>query len=163
VILRLEINGKSYEVGAKPLESLLTVLRDRLNLTGTKDGCGEGVCGACTVLLDGRPVSSCLLIAAYAEGKEITTIEGLGADGRLHPLQRAFLDNGAFQCGYCTPGMILMAKALLDQKKNPSEKEIREFMAGNICRCTSYVEIVQAIRQTSRGRKRRMKDQGLQG
>lgn len=152
---QLNINGKPYEVEANPGESLLTVLRDRLNLTGTKDGCGEGVCGACTILLDGHPVSSCLLLASYAEGKEITTIEGLGSDGKLHPLQKAFLDNGAFQCGYCTPGMILMAKALLDQSPHPSTEEIRDFMAGNICRCTSYVEIVQAVRQASRTRRRK--------
>jgi carbon-monoxide dehydrogenase small subunit len=153
VSLQLSINGKSYNVDALPGETLLTVLRDRLNLTGTKDGCGEGVCGACTVLLDGHPVSSCLLLAPYAEGKEITTIEGVGSDGTLHPLQKAFLDNGAFQCGYCTPGMILMAKALLDQTPHPSEGEIRDFMAGNICRCTSYVEIVWAVKQASRARK----------
>lgn len=152
---QLNINGKPYEVASNPGESLLTVLRDRLNLTGTKDGCGEGVCGACTILLDGHPVSSCLLLASYAEGKEITTIEGLGSDGKLHPLQKAFLDNGAFQCGYCTPGMILMAKALLDQSPHPSTEEIRDFMAGNICRCTSYVEIVQAVRQASRTRRRK--------
>ncbi|MFB3120635.1 MAG: (2Fe-2S)-binding protein [Candidatus Binatia bacterium] len=152
---QLNINGKPYEVEANPGESLLTVLRDRLNLTGTKDGCGEGVCGACTILLEGHPVSSCLLLASYAEGKAITTIEGLGSDGKLHPLQKAFLDNGAFQCGYCTPGMILMAKALLDQSPHPSTEEIRDFMAGNICRCTSYVEIVQAVRQASRVRRRK--------
>lgn len=152
---QLNINGKPYEVEANPGESLLTVLRDRLNLTGTKDGCGEGVCGACTILLEGHPVSSCLLLASYAEGKAITTIEGLGSDGKLHPLQKAFLDNGAFQCGYCTPGMILMAKALLDQSPHPSTEEIRDFMAGNICRCTSYVEIVQAVRQVSRTRRRK--------
>ncbi len=152
---QLNINGKPCEVESNPGESLLTVLRDRLNLTGTKDGCGEGVCGACTILLEGHPVSSCLLLASYAEGKEITTIEGLGSDGKLHPLQKAFLDNGAFQCGYCTPGMILMAKALLDQSPHPSTEEIRDFMAGNICRCTSYVEIVQAVRQASRTRRRK--------
>ena len=152
---QLNINGKPYEVEANPGESLLTVLRDRLNLTGTKDGCGEGVCGACTILLEGHPVSSCLLLASYAEGKAITTIEGLGSDGKLHPLQKAFLDNGAFQCGYCTPGMILMAKALLDQSPHPSTEEIRDFMAGNICRCTSYVEIVQAVRPASRTRRRK--------
>ncbi|MFQ5852062.1 MAG: (2Fe-2S)-binding protein [Candidatus Binatia bacterium] len=155
--LHLNINGTAYEAKARPLETLLTVLRDRLNLTGTKDGCGEGVCGACTVLLDGHPVSSCLLLASYAEGKKITTIEGLGYDGKLHPLQKAFLDNGAFQCGYCTPGMILMAKALLDQNSRPSEKEIRDFMAGNICRCTSYMEIVQAVKQASRARRKEVR------
>jgi carbon-monoxide dehydrogenase small subunit len=155
VNLQLSINGKSYNVNPLPGETLLTVLRDRLNLTGTKDGCGEGVCGACTMLLDGDPVSSCLLLAPYAEGKEITTIEGLGSDGKLHPLQKAFLDNGAFQCGYCTPGMILMAKALLDRTPRPSEEEIRDFMAGNICRCTSYVEIVGAVKQASRAKRRK--------
>jgi len=153
--LRLNINGATHEVDAQPLETLLAVLRDRLNLTGTKDGCGEGVCGACTVLIDGEPVSSCLLLACYGEGRRITTIEGIGADGKLHPLQRAFLDNGAFQCGYCTPGMILMAKSLLDQRPRPSEEEIRDFMAGNICRCTSYVEIVRAIKQAGRALRKR--------
>jgi carbon-monoxide dehydrogenase small subunit len=155
VNLQLSINGKSYNVDPLPGETLLTVLRDRLNLTGTKDGCGEGVCGACTMLLDSDPVSSCLMLAHYAEGKEITTIEGLGSDGKLHPLQKAFLDNGAFQCGYCTPGMILMAKALLDRNPHPSEEEIRDFMAGNICRCTSYVEIVEAVKQASRAKRRK--------
>lgn len=150
-MIRLNINGASHQVDVKPLETLLAVLRDRLNLTGTKDGCGEGVCGACTVLVDGHPVSSCLLLAAYAEGKTITTIEGVSGDGKLHPLQKAFLDNGAFQCGYCTPGMILMAKALLEQNPRPSAADIRRFMAGNICRCTSYVEIVRAVKQASRG------------
>lgn len=150
-MITLNINGTIHQVDVKPLETLLAVLRDRLNLTGTKDGCGEGVCGACTVLVDGHPVSSCLLLAAYAEGKTITTIEGVSGDGKLHPLQKAFLDNGAFQCGYCTPGMILMAKALLEQNPRPSAADIREFMAGNICRCTSYVEIVRAVKQASRG------------
>ncbi len=148
--IRLHINDTTHQVEAQPLETLLTVLRDRLNFTGTKDGCGEGVCGACTVLLDGQPVSSCLLLASYAEGKKITTIEGIASDGKLHSLQKAFLDNGAFQCGYCTPGMILVAKALLDQNPKPSEEEIRDFMAGNICRCTSYVEIVRAVKQAAR-------------
>ena len=152
--IRLQINDTTHEVEAKPLETLLTSLRDRLNFTGSKDGCGEGVCGACTVLLDGQPVSSCLLLASYAEGKKITTIEGIASDGKLHSLQKAFLDNGAFQCGYCTPGMILMAKALLDQNPKPSEEEIRDFMAGNICRCTSYVEIVRAVKQAARRKKR---------
>jgi len=111
-----------------------------------------------TVLLDGEPVSSCLLLASYAEEKRITTIEGIGSDGKLHPLQRAFLDQGAFQCGYCTPGMILMAKALLERNPNPSKEEIRDFMAGNICRCTSYVEIVRAVRQAARRNRKRKKD-----
>lgn len=154
--IQLNINGASYEVEAQPLDSLLAVLRDRIGLTGTKDGCGEGVCGACTVLIDGAPVSSCLLLAAYAEGKQITTIEGVASDGQLHPLQKAFLDKGSFQCGYCTPGMILMAKSLLDQNPNPSEREIRDFMAGNICRCTSYVEIVRAVKQAARQKKRKV-------
>ncbi len=153
-MIQLHVNGTTHQIEAKPLETLLTVLRDRVGLTGTKDGCGEGVCGACTVLIDGEPVSSCLLLAPYAEGKKIMTIEGLAPDGKLHPLQRAFLNNGAFQCGYCTPGMILMAKALLEQKPNPSEQEIRDFMAGNICRCTSYVEIVRAVRQAARRMKK---------
>jgi len=156
-MITLNINGTARQLEIKALETLLAVLRDHLNLTGTKDGCGEGVCGACTVLVDGRPVSSCLLLASYAEGKNITTIEGIATAGSLHALQKAFLDNGAFQCGYCTPGMILMAKALLEQNPNPSTGEIRDFMAGNICRCTSYVEIVRAVKQASRKMRRRAK------
>ncbi|MBI2370014.1 MAG: (2Fe-2S)-binding protein [Deltaproteobacteria bacterium] len=149
--LALRVNGQTHPVEVEPYELLLDVLRDRLNLTGPKDGCGEGVCGACTVLLDGRPISSCLLLAAYAEGSEIATVEGLARDGGLHPLQRAFIEHGAFQCGYCTPGMLMMAKALLDRTPRPSEAQVREFMSGNICRCTSYVEIIQAVLRAGDG------------
>ncbi|MBI3077882.1 MAG: (2Fe-2S)-binding protein [Deltaproteobacteria bacterium] len=149
--LALRVNGQTHPVEVEPYELLLDVLRDRLNLTGLKDGCGEGVCGACTVLLDGRPISSCLLLAAYAEGSEIATVEGLARDGGLHPLQRAFIEHGAFQCGYCTPGMLMMAKALLDRTPRPSEAQVREFMSGNICRCTSYVEIIQAVLRAGDG------------
>ncbi|HSW10572.1 MAG TPA: (2Fe-2S)-binding protein [Bacillota bacterium] len=140
------LNGQPVEVQIAPHAFLVDVLRDRLGQTGTKVGCGTGECGACTVLLDGRPVNSCLVLAVRVGGCRVVTIEGVAADGELHPLQRAFMDCGAVQCGYCTPGMILSAKALLDACPAPSDVEIREGMAGNLCRCTGYVKIVQAIR-----------------
>jgi carbon-monoxide dehydrogenase small subunit len=141
----LKINGEPYELLVKPNKTLLEVLRDDLDLTGTKMGCGTGDCGACTVLLDGKPVNSCLVLAVEAKGKEITTIEGLAQGETLHPLQQAFIDQGAVQCGFCTPGMILTAKALLDANPNPTEHMIRRAIAGNICRCTGYTKIVKAI------------------
>ncbi|MBI2874193.1 MAG: (2Fe-2S)-binding protein [Firmicutes bacterium] len=144
--IALNVNDEEYSVEAKPHHSLLHVLREQLGLTGAKEGCGEGHCGACTVLLDGRPVNSCLLLAVEAEGARVTTIEGLAEGGRLHPIQEAFINQGAVQCGYCTPGMILSAKALLDEIPDPGEKEIREAISGNLCRCTGYVKIVEAIR-----------------
>ena len=142
----LNINGRSHTVSVRPDETLLDALRERLSLTGSKEGCGEGDCGACTVLLDGEAIASCITLARYAEGKEVTTLEGIAPDGDLHPLQKSFLKHSAFQCAFCTPGMIMMASALLEETPKPSEDEIREYMAGNICRCTTYHEIIQAIK-----------------
>ena len=144
-LITLVVNGEQYEVVVEPRETLLDVIRDKVGLTGTKKGCDTGDCGACTVILDGRAVNSCLVLAVEARNKSILTIEGL-AEKELHPLQKAFVEHGAIQCGYCTPGMILTAKALLDENPNPSEWEIREGIAGNLCRCTGYVKIVEAIK-----------------
>jgi aerobic-type carbon monoxide dehydrogenase small subunit (CoxS/CutS family) len=145
------VNGTEHRVEAPADEPLLTVLRDRLGLTGTKYGCGEGQCGACTVLLDGRAVRSCRTPASAATGKKITTIEGLATRGKLHPVQQAFLDAEAFQCGYCTPGMIMSTVALLNANLHPSHEQIVEAMNGNICRCGTYSRIVAAIRQLASG------------
>jgi len=150
IALQLHVNGRSHEVAAHPAERLLDVLRDRLGLTGAKEGCATGQCGACTVLLDGRAVASCMVLAADADGREITTIEGLAPPGELHPLQIAFLERGAVQCGFCTPGMILTAKALLDENPDPTDEEIRHALAGNLCRCTGYRKIFEAIRSVAR-------------
>lgn len=144
--ISLTVNQRECKVEIEPLATLLEVLRNDLRLTGTKEGCGEGDCGACTVLLDGKAVNACLLLAMEARGKKITTIEGLAQDGRLHPLQKAFIDKGAVQCGFCTPGMILSAKALLDANPRPSEEEIKMAIAGNLCRCTGYIKIIEAIK-----------------
>jgi nicotinate dehydrogenase subunit A len=148
-IAELEVNGARRRVDADPEESLLSVLRERLDLTGTKYGCGEGQCAACTVLLDGQPCHSCLTPVALAAGKRITTIEGLERSGQLHPVQQAFLEEQALQCGYCTPGMILKATALLSKHPDPSEQDIVDFMEGNICRCGVYPRIVAAIRRAA--------------
>jgi isoquinoline 1-oxidoreductase subunit alpha len=144
--LNLLVNGKQYSAEVAPEETLLNVLRDHLDLTGTKYGCGEGQCGACTVLLNGSAVRSCRTQVSSAVGKTITTIEGLAQGEKLHPVQQAFLQAEAFQCGYCTPGMIMSAVALLDHTPNPSEKQIIRSMDGNICRCGTYERIVQAVR-----------------
>ncbi len=141
----LNVNGETHELLIAPNRTLSQVLREDLDLTGTKQGCGEGECGACTVLLNGEPVSSCLVLAAQAEGHEIITIEGVADGNELHPVQQAFVELGAVQCGFCTPGMILSAKALLDRKKRPSEHEIRTALSGNLCRCTGYQKIVDAV------------------
>ena len=146
----LKVNGRVHSLQVKPNEILLNVLRDRLHLTGTKYGCGIGECGACTVLLEGRAVLSCQTLAISVAGKKITTIEGLALNGKLHPLQEAFLEEGAVQCGYCAPGMILSAKALLDRILDPSNEEIKEALRGNFCRCTGYVNIFKAVRSAAR-------------
>jgi carbon-monoxide dehydrogenase small subunit len=144
-IVRLRVNGDEMPVGVADRETLLEVLRNRLGLTGTKQGCDLGDCGSCTVLLDGKPAPACLVLAADAEGREITTIEGLASGEGLHPVQRAFHEVGAVQCGFCTPGMILTAKALLDENPRPSRDEIRRALSGNLCRCTGYRKIVEAV------------------
>lgn len=147
--ITLNVNGKEYPLEVKANEILLNVLRDKLGLMGTKYGCGIGECGACTVLLDGKAILSCQSLAFTADGKKITTIEGLEHNGTLHPLQQAFIDEGAVQCGYCTPGMILSAKALLDTKPDPSDQEIKQAIRGNLCRCTGYTNIIRAIKTAS--------------
>lgn len=147
--LTLLVNGREYNPEAAPEATLLNVLRDDLGLTGTKYGCGEGQCGACTVLMDGSAVRSCRTQVSAAVGKKITTIEGLARGDKLHPVQQAFLQAEAFQCGYCTPGMIMSAVALLDHTPNPTEKQIVRYMEGNVCRCGTYERIIQAVRFAS--------------
>lgn len=144
-ILELRVNGEVRTVLVEPHRTLLEVLREELELTGAKEGCDVGDCGTCTVLIDGEPLLACLTLAVEAQGREITTIEGLAREGRLHPLQQAFVDHGAVQCGFCSPGMILAANALLDANPAPTEEEVREAIGGNLCRCTGYVKIVEAI------------------
>ena len=144
--ITLRINGEVHLFNHVPVrKTLVQLLRDDAGLIGTKEGCGEGDCGACTVLLEGEPVNSCLVLAAEADGKEVLTVEGLSREWELHPLQQAFIEDGAVQCGYCIPGMLLAAKALLDENPSPTKAEIRSAIAGNLCRCTGYVRIVQAI------------------
>lgn len=148
--IKLSINGQKKTLEINPGDTLLKAIR-RLGLTGTKEGCGEGECGACTVLLDGLPINSCLYLAVNAQGKEIITIEGLKGEKGLHRLQQAFIEEGAIQCGYCTPGMVLVGKALLDRNPHPKEEEIRSSLSGNLCRCTGYVKIVNAIKSVAEG------------
>jgi carbon-monoxide dehydrogenase small subunit len=143
--IQVNINGQTYSLSVRGNETLLDLLRDSIGLTGTKKGCDTGECGACTVLFNGEPVNSCLVLAIEADGQEITTIEGLARDGHLDPIQAAFVKEGAVQCGYCTPGMIISAKALLNRNPHPNEEEIKEAIAGNLCRCTGYVKIIKAI------------------
>jgi carbon-monoxide dehydrogenase small subunit len=145
VMIQLKVNSVIYELKIDPARTLLQVIREDLGLTGTKSGCERGECGACTVLVDGLAINSCLMPAIEAEGKEILTIEGLARDGKLHPLQEKFIELGAIQCGFCTPGMIMTAKALLDRNPKPTEEEVRREIAGNYCRCTGYDKIVEAI------------------
>jgi len=151
VAITLVVNGVKRELLVAPWKTLLDALRDDLDLTGTKKGCDHGQCGACTVLLDGRRINSCLTLAIMKDGAEITTIEGLAADGRLHPLQEAFIEHDAFQCGYCTPGQICSAVGLIAEGKAKTADEIRELMSGNICRCAAYPNIVAAIQQVMGG------------
>jgi xanthine dehydrogenase YagT iron-sulfur-binding subunit len=150
VPVRLLVNGKAHAVHVDPRMTLLDCLREVLHLTGTKKGCDHGQCGACTVHIDGRRTNSCLSLAAVLDGHEITTIEGLGTPARLHPMQAAFLEHDAYQCGYCTSGQIMSAVALLDEPCGPSDDDVREFMSGNICRCGAYPNIVAAIQQVRR-------------
>ena len=144
-IIRLNVNGEVHEIAVDPWRTLLEVLRENLGLTGTKESCDLGTCGACTVLINGKPMLACLLLAWELEDKEILTIEGMATGGRLHPIQESFINHGAFQCGFCTPGMILTAKALLEENPHPSEGEVRKGISGNICRCTGYTKIIEAI------------------
>jgi len=148
--LTITVNGRPHALEIEPNRTLLEFLRDDLGLTGTKEACDTGGCGACTVLLDGRPVYSCLLLALDCQGRQVLTIEGLADGDQLHPLQQAFVDHGAIQCGFCTPGMVLTAHALLEEHLAPTEAEIREAIAGNVCRCTGYAKIVEAIQAASR-------------
>jgi carbon-monoxide dehydrogenase small subunit len=141
------INGSQQEVAVRPNQTLLEFLRDNLSLQGSVEGCGVGVCGSCTVLVDGRPVSSCLMLASNAEGKKVTTIEGLSHSGELDPVQRAFLKHQAFQCGYCTPGMIMAVKGLLGDNPHPSEEQARDYLSGNLCRCGTYSEVLAAVKE----------------
>ncbi len=143
--LRLKVNGVVHKLRVQAHRTLLEVLREDLGLTGAKEGCGRGECGSCTVIIGGRPVKSCIFLALQAEGEAITTIEGLAQEKTLDPLQRAFIDHGAIQCGFCTPGMILTARTLLAGRATPREEEIRDYLSGNLCRCTGYQKIVQAI------------------
>jgi len=148
--IRFILNTESIEVEVEPHLTLLQLLRDRLEMTGTKEGCGMGECGACTVLIDGKAVNSCIFPALEVEGKSVTTIEGLtDVQGNLHSIQKAFIEYGAIQCGFCTPGMVLSAKALLDENPKPTEEEIRNAIAGNLCRCTGYLQIIKAIKESS--------------
>lgn len=144
-LIRLIVNGDPYEVIVKPSETLLEVLRNKLGLTGAKHACDTGKCGACTVLIDGKPIRSCLTLAISVRDRGISTIEGLAKDGELHPIQKAFIEHGAVQSGFCTPGMIMFTKALLEENPKPQEEEIREALSANICRCTGYVKIIEAI------------------
>ncbi len=142
----LNVNGRTHTLSVRPDETLMDALRDRLNLTGTKEGCAEGDCGACTIQVDGRAVNACLILTADAEGREIRTIEGLAQNGELSALQRAFVENGGIQCGFCIPGMLMSADALLQKNPKPTDREIREALAGNLCRCTGYIKIFQSVR-----------------
>lgn len=147
--LTMRLNDEEVALEIMPDALLVDVLRDQLGLIGTKEACGEGECGACTVLLDGQPVASCLMPALKAQGREVYTVEGLASGGNLHPLQKSFVEHGAVQCGYCTPGMLMSAKALLDKNPHPTDDEIKEAISGNLCRCTGYVKIVEAIKAAS--------------
>jgi aerobic carbon-monoxide dehydrogenase small subunit len=148
--INFTVNGQEYDLVIPVNRTLTQVLRENLRLTGTKQGCAVGDCGSCTVLLNGLPVNSCLVLAVEADGQEITTIEGLAQDEQLHPIQQAFVEHGGIQCGFCTPGMILSSKALLDKNPTPTEREIREAISGNLCRCTGYQKIVESIKSVGK-------------
>lgn len=147
--LKVNVNGVDHEIEIEPELRLLDLLREKLKLIGTKEGCGEGECGACTVIMDGRAVNSCLVMAIQSHNKKVLTIEGLEKGGELDPIQQSFLDSGAVQCGYCIPGMVMSAKALLDQNEKPSEDEIKESISGNLCRCTGYDKIIKSVKLAS--------------
>ncbi|MBI2216707.1 MAG: (2Fe-2S)-binding protein [Candidatus Rokubacteria bacterium] len=149
-LIQLTVNGQAHDLVVTPVGTLLDVLRDDLGLTGAKRGCDLGACGACTVILDGRPVNSCLTLAVEADGSDVATIEGVAAPGRLHPVQEAFAVHGAVQCGFCTPGMVLVTKSLLDECPEPEDRQIREALSGNLCRCTGYVKVLDAVRAAAR-------------
>ncbi len=151
-LIELMVNGDSYEVAIDPQRTLLEVLREELGLTGAKEGCDLGECGNCTVIMDGKAVLSCLVLALDARGKEILTIEGLSKDGELHPIQKSFVERGAVQCGFCSPGMIMTSKSLLDKNPKPTEEEIKTAISGNLCRCTGYAKIIEAIAVASEGK-----------
>ena len=146
ITIHLKVNGEDYDLTIRPWATLLEVIREDLGLTGAKEGCGEGECGACTVIMDGKAVNSCIMLAAEADGKEITTIEGLTDGERMHPIQEAFVEIGGLQCGFCTPGMILSTKVLLDANQNPTDAEIRKGLEGNFCRCTGYTKIIESVK-----------------
>jgi carbon-monoxide dehydrogenase small subunit len=149
--ITVTVNGSKEYLDVPANMTLLQMLREKLALTGTKNGCGAGECGACTVLMDGEPVNSCMVLAVEADGTEIVTVEGLARDGQLDVLQKAFVEEGGVQCGFCTPGMLISARALLDRNPSPTEQEIREALVGNLCRCTGYTRIVRAIQQSAKG------------
>ena len=148
--IKFILNGASVEVSVPPHWTLLRLLREKLGLTGTKEGCGIGECGACTVLIDGAPVHACLVLTPKVEGREVQTIEGLGTRESLHPLQQSFIEHGAVQCGFCTPGMLMSSKALLEKNPHPTKEEVKEAISGNLCRCTGYHQIIEAIEAVSR-------------
>jgi len=150
--LHMIVNGEKISVEVRPNSTLLEVLRDKLNLMEVKEGCGQGDCGTCTVILNGKAVNSCLTLAVQAEGKEVTTLSGLNKNGKIHPLQKSFISYGAIQCGFCTPGMIMSAKALLDKNPHPTREEIKVAISGNLCRCTGYKKIIEAIEAVARGK-----------
>jgi carbon-monoxide dehydrogenase small subunit len=153
--ITVTVNGAKEPVEVPSNMTLLRMLREKLGLTGTKNGCSAGECGACTVLLNGQPVNSCLVLAVEADGAEVTTVEGLGSDGQLDVIQQAFIDEGAVQCGFCTPGMLISARALLDRSPNPGEAEIREALVGNLCRCTGYKPIIEAVQRGAKTQRKR--------
>jgi carbon-monoxide dehydrogenase small subunit len=153
-LITLTVNDRAYEVAVAPNRTLTQLLRDDLNLLGTKEGCGVGDCGACTVIMDGKPVNSCLVLAVQTDGSHIKTIEGVATSDGLHPVQQTFVEMGAIQCGFCTPGMVLSATSLLEKNPHPTEHEVRQALSGNLCRCTGYQKIVEAVQEASRRMKK---------
>ena len=157
--IAFHLNGRPISLKINPWESALGVLRDRLQLTGTKEGCGIGECGACTILVDGRAVDSCLMLAPQLDGRDVQTVEGLASEDALHPIQESFIAHGAVQCGFCTPGVLMSAKALLDRNPSPSREEIVEALSGNLCRCTGYIQIVEAVEQAAKSLREKEPDE----